>query len=243
MIRFIIHTVMRTIRDLPIEYAWELALSDAMARGETYGRPANLAGANLAGADLTRANLTRASLAGADLTRASLADANLTRADLADANLIGANLADANLIGANLVGANLVGANLAGTCLADANLIGANLVGTCLDPVAMPSGTGGGWQSADAGWVRGWRTERSTMCGAQEYLPGHEYVAPWFSVSNTECHPGLYLWPTLEQAHTWGTEHGSLNLVEVKARPEDIHRAGDKWRCRQFVVVGVCRVY
>lgn len=179
---------MRSARNLRINVAWELALSEAMARGEPYGRGADLRGANLGGA-----------------------------------NLGGAYLSEADLRGANLRGTYLGGANLGGTVL---------------DPTNAPSGADESWERTEDGMCRGWRTRTSTHCGSTTYENGRAYTAPVFSTAGTECHPGLYLWPKLYEATAWAR---GAEVIEVRSKPEDIHKAGGKWRCRQFVVVGVAR--
>ena len=153
---------------------------------------------------------------------------------LEDANLAWAYLARANLAGANLAGADLTGANLKG-----ANLRGANLTGTCLDPLAAansewpePGDECVGYRSRKLGALQG--TPR-------ELLDGENVVAPVFSVSDTECHPGLYVWPKLEHADAWAaSENGQAcgaEVVRVTFARRDVHRAGGKWRVRRFTVL------
>lgn len=64
------------------------------SRRKTYGRGADLIGANLRGADLRGANLRGAYLIAADLRGADLRVADLIGADLRDADFRGANLTD-----------------------------------------------------------------------------------------------------------------------------------------------------
>ncbi|MDF2646281.1 MAG: hypothetical protein K0Q73_2086, partial [Paenibacillus sp.] len=61
---------------------------------KTYGRGADLIGANLKGADLRGANLRGAYLIAANLKGADLRVADLIGADFRDADLSGANLTD-----------------------------------------------------------------------------------------------------------------------------------------------------
>lgn len=63
-------------------------------RQKTYGRGADLIGANLKGADLRGANLRGAYLIAANLRGADLRVADLIGADFRDADLSGANLTD-----------------------------------------------------------------------------------------------------------------------------------------------------
>ena len=208
-----------------------LALHRDWRESRDCGKRANLRGAYLMGADLMGANLTDANLMGADLMGAYLMGANLTDANLTDAYLRGANLTDANLRYANLMGANLTGANLT-----DANLMGANLTRTCLDPENVPNAKADEFTATRNGRVLGYRTQHSTHVGNNHYEPGRTHKAPWFSTSDTECHPGLYLFPTKQQAVDWDSK---AVIVRVSARAEDIHKAGGKYRCKQFRVLRV----
>jgi hypothetical protein len=61
---------------------------------------------------------------------------------------------------------------------------------------------------------------------------GEVYVAPEFSVSDTECHPGLYLCKTKEQALEY-----SADVVMVMTPEWEVHEVGEKARTRWFIVV------
>jgi hypothetical protein len=168
--------------------------------------------------------------------------ADLTWANLAGASLTEANLAGASLTGANLAWANLTGANLAGANLTEAYLAGANLAGTFLDPASTPNAD---WPAeADAeGYVTGYRSRRfGALCGTspRDLKDGETVRAEVFSAATTECHPGLYLWPTLDMARKWAYGHIKCGapIVSVRVRKADIHRAGDKWRAKEIIVVG-----
>jgi hypothetical protein len=213
-----------------VDLATVVAAHGRWLAGESGGQRANLPGANLPGANLPGANLTGANLTGADLSHA----------DLRGANLPGANLSYANLRDANLPGANLTGANLTG-----ANLTGANLSGTVLDPARAPGGVvvgEDGWEAGqEPGTVYGWRTARSMLCGSEVYAAGATYVAAVFSCCpETPCHPGIYLWPTREQAEAWSAAHGCPEIVRVVTRSSDVQAAGQgaarKWRTRSLTV-------
>jgi uncharacterized protein YjbI with pentapeptide repeats len=242
---------------------FEANLSEADLRG-TDLREANLSGADLSGANLSEADLFEADLSGADLNRADsrggylseadLRGANLFRADLSGANLSGANLSGADLRGAdlcgtdlreanlfeadlfeaNLRGANLWGANLSGTNLSGANLRGANLENTCLahDNEAN-SDVEGFEQTVRSGYIIGYRTESTPHIG--KFIVGRTYGADFFSTSDTMCHPGLYLWPSLPLAKSFSGD--KTPLIKVLAPVEHTHKAGDKWRTRWFEVV------
>jgi hypothetical protein len=161
------------------------------------------------------------------------------RADFTGADFTGADLRIANLTGANLGDADLKRADLRGADLTGANLTGANLSGTCLDHEA-PIPPIDDDVLLDAGLeivgdrVYGWRTARSQHVGSTVYSPGSEHVAPWFSVAETECHPGIYL-----AGEVW-LDRNAVDLPRVRCWTlrNDLHRAGDKFRCRKLNVVG-----
>ena len=194
----------------------------------------NLSAANLRDADLRDANLIRADLSAADLREANLIEANLIGADLRGANLRDADLRDANLIRADLSAADLCDANLIDTNLMEANLIRANLTGTCLDPLNQPNGDVEGFER-DGDYVIGYRTREAGHI--DEYQDGRHYSADWFSCCpETECHPGLYLGPTVEHAKEFGSP-----VIRVQTKPEHVHHVGTKWRAREFYVLGAVR--
>ena len=113
-----------------------------------------------------------------------------------------------------------------------ADLHGANLYGTALDPSATPNGEAGLFVG-NGDTVRGYRTRSAGHI--DKYRDDRIYSADWFSISDTECHPGLYLWPTVDMARGYAS---TGELIEVETNREDIHQAGAKWRCRWFRVVG-----
>ena len=215
---------------------------------------ANLSKADLRWADLSKADLRWANLRGtnlyeANLSKANLTDADLRGADLCGADLSGADLTEAKLRGADLRGANLSGANLTGADFWDANLREADLRGTCLDPASpLPSldlgndaaafATNAKTTENDPGFLYGWRTAKSSHCTTKgvyvTYEPGCEYVAPWFSVADTECHPGLYLAPSIEWLENNDYEGP---FVMVKALKSETIKAGEKYRCKRFWVL------
>jgi hypothetical protein len=94
---------------------------------------------------------------------------------------------------------------------------------------ARPSGADG--FTIENGRAIGYRT-------VSNYAIGKTYKAPVFSTSSTECHPGLYLWPTLEQAIGYSGSY--QGFIKVSAKPEDIHKAGNKFRCKEFHVEELC---
>ena len=207
-------------------------LAGADLTGADLGR-ADLRGANLTGANLARANLTGTNLTGADLGRA-----NLTWADLGRADLTGADLGRASLTWADLARANLARANLTGTNLARADLTWADLTGTCLDPKALiPAPDLSPFEVRKVkGRLRayGYRTKHSQVCGGKEYKPNRWYKAPWFSVSSTSCHPGIYM-----ASLGWlSNKYPRRALVRCWAYADETHQAGDKYRCRRIYVLG-----
>ena len=202
------------------------------------GVTANLRGADLYGADLRSADLRGADLRGANLRSANLYSADLYGADLRSADLCAANLRSADLRSADLYGANLYGADLRSADLRSADLYGANLYGadlrnTVLDPDEEPNGSADEF-GKDGDYVVGFRTRRTGHIDF--YRDGRHYSAEWFSVDDAECHPGLYLWPTLKLAIEFSGV--DKKFIRVRTKPTEIHKAGGKWRCRWFEVLG-----
>lgn len=86
--------------------------------------------------------------------------------------------------------------------------------------------------------VVGYRTRQAGHVG--DYLDGRTYTADWFSAcEQTDCHPGLYVWPTIEKAYEYSGK--SVPMIRVYILPEDMHRTPTKWRCRMFVVIGAVK--
>ena len=131
--------------------------------------------------------------------------------------------------------ANLSWANLSRADLRGANLSWANLKNTCLDPDGEPNADVPGFRR-DHGYVIGYRTRKAGHI--DKYRDGRYYSADWFSVSDTECHPGLYLWPSFEAAVDFRPEE---EIIKVRTKPSEVHHAGSKWRCRWFEVLGTVK--
>jgi hypothetical protein len=122
-------------------------------------------------------------------------------------------------------------ANLQFANLQFANFQDANLQNTCLDPTNVPNGICTDFEKCGQ-YVVGYRTQ------ASGYLVGKTYTASVFSTCpKTECHPGLYICPTKEQV----LKHYCYPLIRVYVKPEDIHKVGDKYRCRMFEVKELLR--
>jgi uncharacterized protein YjbI with pentapeptide repeats len=196
-------------------------------------------GINLSGADLSWAYLSGAYLCGANLSDTDLSGAFLLNTILTGANLAGSNLQNASLRGADLIEANLTGANLTDTWLEGTKMDRANLKNTCLDPANIPNKKGIElFESVDSG-VIGYRTRYSHSYDGAAYEDGKTYKAPIFSTAYTECHPGLYIFPTLSLLKTYMKEqHMTEGTIKVLVDPNNIHGAGNKWRCRAFTVIG-----
>jgi hypothetical protein len=80
--------------------------------------------------------------------------------------------------------------------------------------------------------VIGYRTKCSPVICGSEYEVGETYEATVFSVCPlTDCHPGLYLAPTLKLVGRTGP------YIKVKALARDVHKTPEKWRCRKFEVL------
>ncbi|MHC4868056.1 MAG: pentapeptide repeat-containing protein [Planctomycetota bacterium] len=138
------------------------------------------------------------------------------------------------MYGADLCGANLCEADLRGANLRGADLRRADLQNTCLDPDNEANGCVDDFeQSARPGYIVGYRTESTPHIG--KFIVGRTYGADYFSTSVTECHPGLYLWPSLSRAKSFSGDGSSL--VKVLASANHTHKAGSKWRTRWFEVV------
>lgn len=137
---------------------------------------------------------------------------NLTRTYFHDCNFSGCDFAFSNLMGTVFM-----------KC---------DLTDTVLDLRRKANGDVDGFKR-DGYYVYGYRTEAAGHIG--KYIVGRTYSADIFSTcSRTECHPGLYLWPTKRRAHDWS---GLVPYIKVKALARDVHRVGNKWRCRAFTVV------
>ena len=163
---------------------------------------------------------------------ANLSNTNLRNADLSGANLSGADLRGTDLRGTNLRSANLSGANLRRADLRDANLRSADLSDTVLDPDKEPNADVAGFAN-DGAFLIGYRTR--TAGHIDKYRDGRYYSADVFSVCDAECHPGLYLWPTIAAAREWAPTE---EIIRVRTKPTEVHHAGSKWRCRWFEVMG-----
>jgi len=187
-----------------------------------------LAEANFRCANLQNADLPNANLQDANLQNANIQDANLQNADLQNANLQNANLQNASLKNAILLRADLHRANLQDANLQNADLSNANISGTCLDPSNRPNADAAAFQRTIFGLCIGYRTKNQPYIGGPDYEINRTYTAPWFSTSDTCCHPGLYVCPKPVAV---------ADGITVLFRAEDCHHAEDKWRVKQFRVV------
>jgi len=195
---------------------------------------ANFSYAKLENANLFYATLTRAKLRGTRLSGSNLANADLSYVDFTQADLRETIFSYANLANTNFSRANLARAALDETTLFMTNLAEANLDETVLDPKRNPNGNCENFKALDKDWVLGYRT-RQTSAAGEILIDDRIYGAEIFSTCETECHPGWYLWPTLEAAIKFSG--GEKEFIEVKARKIDIHRAGTKWRSRAIWVI------
>jgi hypothetical protein len=152
------------------------------------------------------------------------------------ANLQGTNLLYAYLWEANLHGANLQGAYLQETDLYDINLTEANINHTALDPRNTLNTDYRGFKE-DGDYIIGYRSKRRLNSGS--YSVGDKVKAPYFSTCKTECHPGLYLYPTVAMVLKFQESNTNSRgpIIKVRTKKTDIHRAGDKWRCKEFEVL------
>jgi len=106
------------------------------------------------------------------------------------------------------------------------------LTDTCLDPENEPNADVAAFERC-GDFVIGYRTRKARHI--DKYRDGRTYSADVFSTADTECHPGLYIYPTVTQVKEWTIEQ---EIIRVHVRPCDVHRAGSKWRCREFLVIG-----
>lgn len=181
-------------------------------------------GAWLAGKKLSALNLSGIDLSDVDLSEATLHSANLCYTALRNANLRGAYMPYANCAHADLSGANLERAELWGV-----NFFNTNLTNTCLDTRNTPNGLVNAFD-VENGYVVGYRSREAGHI--PEYLVGHTYSATWFSTCTTECHPGLYICPTIADVKDY-----SDNVIKVYTKAAVVHKAGLKYRCRWFKVI------
>ncbi|MFC1682315.1 pentapeptide repeat-containing protein [Nanoarchaeota archaeon] len=163
--------------------------------------------------------------------------ADFERAYLEGVDFNGLNLSHISFRNANIRGGNFVGADLLRT-----DFTGADLTGSCLDPMNVPNGDVKDFERDPErdGFLIGFRSRRPIFTGGKPYEIRETYTTPVFSSSSESCHPGLYVFPTVETVDDFLSTYFSMNqdLVKVVFRPEDCHRAGNKWRVRQFDVVG-----
>jgi len=183
------------------------------------GNKTDLVGSNFHGVDLSDTNLS-----GADFFESNFSWANLENANLSYVNFMNTNLFHTKLTRANLFGTNLSGANLAG----------ANLDETVLDPKRNPNGDCKGFKALDKEWVIGYRTRQTSAAGGI-LVDDRIYGVEVFSTCETECHPGWYLWPTLEEAVKFSGK--GKEFIEIKARKIDIHKTATKWRSRAIWII------
>jgi len=105
----------------------------------------------------------------------------------------------------------------------DANLSGANLSGTklsrtCLDPVLTAAARRLATLNRQRGII-GYRTATSQHVDDKTYTPGHTVVANALSWNSaTECHPGIYFYPTLEELRN---RYPIQSVVKVYVRAGD----------------------
>lgn len=111
-----------------------------------------------------------------------------------------------------------------------------DFTGTCLDPNNKPKRKGHTFKRyyKKSGYLIGYRTTRTVyMSAANYYEVGETYRAEVFSTSNLECHPGLYVCPTPEDI-------GLITKgIVVIFKKEHLHKAGSKYRVKEFTVIGI----
>jgi hypothetical protein len=108
------------------------------------------------------------------------------------------------------------------------------LSNTVLDLTNTPNQKIDEFELIDAGnWAIGYRTKNSPHGNNNEdYMVGQLRESHAFSTCcYTECHPGLFVCPTIEKAEEWG-----IKIIKVIFRPWDLHKAGEKHRVPWFIV-------
>jgi len=210
---------------------------------QSHLRGINLSNAVMKGTIFARANLDGAILSHADMSETNLLYANLTNADMRKTRLTGSVLAYAKLNRADATGANFTDVDLRYTSLVDTNLNNTILDDTCLDKRLYQAQklflkecpmlhTGGRIV---------YRTKRSQNVGSTTYIPGHTYVAPYFSFSSeTACHPGIYAaslnWIKRELSYT--------SLVRCYVREGDwVITAKGTIRCKRLRILDDWNMY
>jgi hypothetical protein len=189
-------------------------MSHKTFRSKYYKGQKNFRGANLAGLDLTHLYLNWADFRNADLRKANLEGAILDYSDLR--------------------GANLERANLEYTELEKARFEGARLFGTILSPRGKLNKDVEGFRKNKDGLCIGYRTQNSYHVDYNfTYEVGKRYKAPVFSVGLTVCHPGLYVMKTKLSVQD---RFMYSRIIQVLFKPEHCHKAGDKWRVKEFYV-------
>lgn len=217
---------------------------------KTGGQRANLSGKNLKGLDLRDVRLVEANLCGINFRGACLRDAHFQGAKLQLAQFQGADLRGGNFRGSDLMGACLQGADARGadfkesklqeTELRGVHLEGADLQMTVLSPHNKPNGLVSAFEEFEPGWVLGYRTRATSAPGRGLVDDVYYSSEPFSTCDHSDCHPGWYLWPSLDQARDFS---GKCELVKVKARSKDVHHIKDRiirnrWRSKMIYVIG-----
>ena len=189
--------------------------------------------------DFSGKDLSGKSMCEASLGQCVFKDVNFKNADLRGANFTGcdfrgADFSCASLDHANFIHADLRSSILTHTSLWNTSFFGANLTDTVLDPTNKPN-VGVDGLERDGLFVIGYRSRITHHI--REYIDGRTYTADVFSTCNlTDCHPGLYFWNTHTMAQFWNGSY--VDIIKVRIDAKDIHKVGNKWRCRKFTVIG-----
>lgn len=183
-------------------------------------------------ADLSSSDMHLSIFVDTDFSHAQLGFCDLRQCVFDNCDFACARLHDTDLRWAKLDNSNLRGTDFTGAALQN----------TCLGPENRPNAGVEGFK-IESEHVIGYRTQRP-IHKYDIYKEGEEYKAPWFSTSTQECHPGLYLYPTVQ--HVIGFCESNritgYQIIKVRSLISDIHKAGKgpdyKWRTKKFTVIG-----
>jgi hypothetical protein len=120
-----------------------------------------------------------------------------------------------------------------GAYLQGANLRRAKLENTILDPTNIPQGKVNLFEKLGKNWLIGYRTKNSPVIDKKHvYEIGELYEANAFSTSKTDCHPGLFVCPTIEEV----LKKYKPPIIKVIFQSYDLHSTVNKHRVHWFIV-------
>ena len=188
----------------------------------------NFENCSMKGINLSTCRISSSILSGCDLTGANLRDTEFYHSDIYDSTLNGADFTDSGTDDLSFYSCN--------------RFEGVILKGTCYDPdIELPHVTDEQLKSIgltedpdNSQKVWGYRTFVSQYHGEKRYEAGG-HIAPVFSTSSNECHPGIYI----------ASREYLLNEFEDRCHVrcwtlrKDLLIRGNKARTRKLVVTEV----